>query len=65
MKKPRLYNLQILQTDIWGEIRKKKEKTKDTRTTSWNAKIVDLKKTTLQVYFKTFIEKINSGNLIM
>ena len=28
-------------------------------------KIVDLKKTTLQLYFKTFIEKINSGNLIM
>ena len=31
----------------------------------WNAKIVVLKKTTLQLYFKTFIEKINSGNLIM
>ena len=28
-------------------------------------KIVILKKTTLQLYFKTFIEKINSGNLIM
>ena len=27
--------------------------------------IVELKKTTLQLYFKTFIEKINSGNLIM
>ena len=24
-----------------------------------------LKKTTLQLYFKTFIEKINSANLIM
>ena len=33
--------------------------------TGWNDKIVVLKKTTLQVYFKTFIEKINSGNLIM
>ena len=31
----------------------------------WNDKIVVLKKTTLQIYFKTFIEKINSGNLIM
>ena len=28
-------------------------------------KIVVLKKTTLQLHFKTFIEKINSGNLIM
>ena len=33
--------------------------------TGWNDKIVSLKKTTLQVYFKTFIEKINSANLIM
>ena len=33
--------------------------------TRWNDKIVVLKKTTLQLYFKTFIEKINSGNLIM
>ena len=33
--------------------------------TGWNYKIVVLKKTTLQDYFKTFIEKINSGNLIM
>ena len=33
--------------------------------TVWNNKIVILKKTTLQLYFKTFIEKINSGNLIM
>ena len=33
--------------------------------TGWNDKIVVLKKTTLQLYFKTFIEKINSGNLIM
>ena len=33
--------------------------------TGWNDKIVILKKTTLQLYFKTFIEKINSGNLIM
>ena len=31
----------------------------------WNDKIGVLKKTTLQLYFKTFIEKINSGNLIM
>ena len=30
--------------------------------TGWNDKIVVLKKTTLQLYF---IEKINSGNLIM
>ena len=33
--------------------------------TGWNDKIVVQKKTTLQLYFKTFIEKINSGNLIM
>ena len=33
--------------------------------TGWNAKIVVLKKTTLKLYFKTFIEKINSANLIM
>ena len=33
--------------------------------TGWNDRIVVLKKTTLQLYFKTFIEKINSGNLIM
>ena len=31
----------------------------------WNDKIVVLKKTTLQLYLKTFFEKINSGNLIM
>ena len=30
-----------------------------------NDKIVVLKKTTLQLYFKTFIKKINSGNFIM
>ena len=30
-----------------------------------NDKIVVLKKTTQHLYFKTFIEKINSGNLIM
>ena len=28
-------------------------------------KIVVQKKTTIQLYFKTFIEKINTGNLIM
>ena len=33
--------------------------------TGWNDKIIVLKKTTLQLYSKTFIEKINSGNLIM
>ena len=33
--------------------------------TGWNDKIVVQKKTILQLYFKTFIEKINSGNLIM
>ena len=33
--------------------------------TGWNGKIVVLKKTTLEFYFKTFIEKTNSGNLIM
>ena len=33
--------------------------------TGWNDKIVVLKKTTRQLYLKTFIEKINSGNLIM
>ena len=31
--------------------------------TGWNDKIVVLKKTTLQIYFKTFIEKINSADL--
>ena len=35
------------------------------KSTGWNAKIVVLKKTTLQLYFKTFIKKINSSNLIM
>ena len=34
-------------------------------TTGWSDKIVVLKKTTQQLYFKTFIEKINSDNLIM
>ena len=33
--------------------------------TGWNNKIVVQKKTTLQLYFKTFIEKINSVNLII
>ena len=33
--------------------------------TRWKDKIVVLKKTTLQLYFKTFIENINSDNLIM
>ena len=33
--------------------------------TGWNDKIVVQQKTTLQLYFKTFIEKINSGDLIM
>ena len=33
--------------------------------TGWNDKIVVLKKTTLQLYFKTFTEKINSANFIM
>ena len=31
----------------------------------WNDKIGVLEKTTQQVYFKTFIEKVNSGNLII
>ena len=35
------------------------------RSTGVNDKIDVLKKTTQQLYFKTFIEKINSGNLIM
>ena len=34
-------------------------------TTGGNDKIVVQKKTTQQDYFKTFIEKINSGNLIL
>ena len=38
---------------------------KQKESTGWNDKIVVLKKTTLHLYFKTFIEKINSGNLIM
>ena len=33
--------------------------------TGWNDNIFVLKKTTLQLYLKTFIEKINSANLIM
>ena len=33
--------------------------------TAWNGKIVVQKKTTLHLYLKTFIEKINSGYLIM
>ena len=33
--------------------------------TRWNDKIVVLWKATLQLYFKTFILKINSANLIM
>ena len=33
--------------------------------TRWNDKIVFLKKTKLQLYFKTFIKIINSGNLII
>ena len=33
--------------------------------TQQNDKIVVLKKTTLQLYFKTLINKINSANLIM
>ena len=33
--------------------------------TGWNDKIVVLKKITLQLYFKTFIQNINSGNFIM
>ena len=32
-KKPRLYNLQILQTDIWGKNSVKKEKMENTRAT--------------------------------
>ena len=31
----------------------------------WKDKIVILKKTTPQFYFKDFIEEINSGNLFM
>ena len=31
----------------------------------WDDKIAVLTKTTLQLYFKTFIENINSGKLIM
>ena len=33
--------------------------------TGWNDKIIVLKETTQQLYFKAFIEKIYSGNLIM
>ena len=44
-----------LELDLWISV----------KNTGWNDKIVVLKKTTLQLYFKTFIEKINSGNLIM
>ena len=33
--------------------------------TGWNDRIVVLKKTALQIYSKTSIEKINSANLIM
>ena len=44
------------------EIRRRVETIK---ITGWNDKTVVLKKTTLHIYFKTFIGKINSGNLIM
>ena len=37
----------------------------DLKTTGWNDEIVVLKKTTQQLYFKTFIQKIDSGNLII
>ena len=45
----------------------KVEKTKEIgeEYTGWNDTIVVLKKTTLQLYFKTFIEKIYSDNLSM
>ena len=43
----------------------KKESLQVLGNTGRNDKIVVLKKTTLQLYFKTFIEKINSGILIM
>ena len=45
--------------------RGKRRKDFSSRNTEWNDTIVVLKKTALQLYFKTFIEKINSGNLIM
>ena len=48
--------------DRWTHTRIVRKNHKNTR---WNDKIVALKKTTLQLYFKTFIEKINSGNLMM
>ena len=35
------------------------------QTSGWNDKIVVLNKMTLQLYLKTFFEKINSDNLIM
>ena len=41
------------------------QKKNSSDSTGWNDKIVILNKTTLQRYFKTFIEKITSGNLIM
>ena len=45
-----------MDTPVWADQQK---------LTGWNDKIVILKKTTLQFYFKTFIEKINSGTLSM
>ena len=53
-QKPFLINLEVI-----------KKKVRVFVYTGWNDKIVVLKETTRQLYFKTFIEKINSGNLIM
>ena len=48
------YYLDKMNKTCWIHLEKKNELISDTR---WNDKIVILKKTTLQLYFKTFIEK--------
>ena len=51
--------LGILEADTIKQVEMKNKIQKEylRRTTGWNDKIVVLKKTTLQLYFKTFIEK--------
>ncbi len=55
----------IHRTHILGNTTSGVDKLKNTFAFLETSKIVVLKKTTLQLYVKTFIEKINSGNLIM
>ena len=54
-------NFEIYKLDITDKIIRNSFYT----SAGWNDKIIVQKKTTLQLYFKTLIEKINSGYLIM